>query len=384
MSAVPNPGGPPRGSAPYTQEYPDVASNGQSFLTVWADSRSGSETDVYAARVGSDGELLDVGGIPISRQPGNEVNAQVAWDGRNYLVVWQLHEAGSTIWGARVSPKGVVLDPSGILIATGDGNARWPDVAWAGTNYVVTWADQRSSQYIEQWGTRVTQSGTVLDPNGFRISPSGDQAYGGRLSCNGATCLLAWGFGPIFGVRVRADGTVLDPQSIVISPGRDEYRSSVAGDGTDWLVVWEDYRNWSSAYQDVYGARVSGSGVVLDPTGIRIDDDPWAQMTPDIVWEGTNYLAVWADGRRWGDVIFGARITSSGVVVDPDGIQIGWNNSWSQLQPVVAAGAKNALVPWTDRRLGGHAEDIFGARVTSSGGVLDPVGVEISLLGHGA
>jgi hypothetical protein len=41
----------------------------------------------------------------------------------------------------------------------------------------------------------------------------------------------------------------------------------VAFDGTNYLVAWEDERSGS---QDIYGARVTRGGVVLDPAGFLI------------------------------------------------------------------------------------------------------------------
>ena len=44
---------------------------------------------------------------------------------------------------------------------------------------------------------------------------------------------------------------------------------SVAFDGTNFLVVWQDNRNDDST-PDIYGARVTPQGTVLDPVGFVI------------------------------------------------------------------------------------------------------------------
>ena len=54
-------------------------------------------------------------------------NPSVAWDGANYLVVWQDNRGnGLDIYGVRVSGTGTVLDPSGVAISTAAGNQRNP------------------------------------------------------------------------------------------------------------------------------------------------------------------------------------------------------------------------------------------------------------------
>src|SRR5213596_81702 len=50
----------------------------------------------------------------------------------------------------------------------------------------------------------------------------------------------------------------------------DQLKPSIAFDGTNYLVVWQDGRFYSSNGYEIYGARVSQDGNVLDPAGIAI------------------------------------------------------------------------------------------------------------------
>src|SRR5262249_1878917 len=159
----------------------------------------------------------------------------LALDGTNYLVTcehWDGYQYD--IRGARVSPSGVVLDPSGIAISTAANNQRSPAVAFDGTNYLVS------------FGSGINQ---YQDPD-------------------------------IRGTRVSTSGSVLDPRDFLISTGvNSQSAPAIAFDGTNYLVVWQDNRG--DGY-DIYGARVSQAGVALDGTGIAISAATGDQDLPAV------------------------------------------------------------------------------------------------------
>jgi hypothetical protein len=109
-----------------------VAWDGTNFLAVWQDARSRSGHDLFAGRVATNGQLLDTAGIAIAVAPGEQLAPAVAFNGTNYLVVWQDARSGNDdVRGVRVSPAGVVLDDPPLTIATGPSNQRAPSVAAA-------------------------------------------------------------------------------------------------------------------------------------------------------------------------------------------------------------------------------------------------------------
>ena len=249
-----------------------VGFDGTNYLVVWMDSRSGSNWDIYGARVSKSGVVLNPGGIAISTATGDQVLPTVGFDGTNYLVVWTDSRSGSyDIYGARVSVGGVVLDPGGIAISTAASYQGRPAVAFDGTNYFVVWEDYRSGSNWDIYGARVSVAGVVLNPGGIAISTAtGDQEL-----------------------------------------------PTVGFDGTNYLVVWTDYRSGSN--WDIYGARVSVNGSVLDGSGIAISTATNHQWNPAVGFDGTNYLVVWDDARSGSYDIYGARVSRSGTVLDLDG-----------------------------------------------------------------
>jgi catechol 2,3-dioxygenase-like lactoylglutathione lyase family enzyme len=71
---------------------------------------------------------------------------------------------------------------------------------------------------------------------------------------------------------------------------------AVAFDGTNFLVAWTDYRNGQD--WDVYAARISPDGKVLDADGFAVCAAPGNQIHPAVASDGRGRsLVVWSDVR---------------------------------------------------------------------------------------
>jgi hypothetical protein len=210
--------------------------------------------------------------VYVSAAPSQSL-PKIAFDGTNYLVVWQEDRGNQygDVYASRVAPDGAVLDPHGIPIATARASELNPAVAFDGTNYPVTWTAS-SFPDGDIYGVRVSQSGEVLDPGGFPISTAPGLQDFSAFAFDGTNYLVVWTSGhypaDIYAARVTPAGTVLDPDGIPVSTAAGEQSPpAVAFDGENDLVAWEDGRNPTS---DVYGARVTPTGTVLDPVGVAI------------------------------------------------------------------------------------------------------------------
>ena len=117
-------------------------------------------------------------------------------------------------------------------------------------------------------------------------------------------------------------GAVLDPAGIPVSTSAgDQYPTGIAFDGSKFLVAWTDRRSGDS--YDVYAARVSPVGSVLDPQGIPVSTAAADQETPTVALSGASWLLVWSDFRGGGGDLYAARVDSSGTVLDPAGLFVG-------------------------------------------------------------
>ncbi len=126
----------------------------------------------------------------------------------------------------------------------------------------------------------------------------------------------------IYAARVSADGKVLDPKGIAICTAADfQGRPSVASDGKDFLVVWQDLRTGKD--WDLYGARVTADGKVLEENGFLVAGGVHNQCLPDLVFGGGSYYTVWLDARHFPEYrVYGARVSASGKVLDASGTEL--------------------------------------------------------------
>ena len=299
---------------------PAVASGSGKFFVVWPEVREGG---IYGARLKPDGTLLDPEGIRLN--PTTEVGRApaVAYDGKNFLVVWETIDG---VFGIRVKPDGSVLGPLLTVIRSSESDA--PAIACSDKKLCLV---------------TFTVEGTDGDTIGFR--------------------------------RVTREGEILRPP-IGTSLGTgttlaDE--SSIAWDGKNFLVVWSDTIGGATT-PDIYGARVSLDGRILDdPDGLPISTAAGAQRSPDVVWTGRRFLTVWEDSREGPFVIFGTRVRKDMTLDDPNGFRISPTEFFDAVDPAVAHHNSKSLVVWR----GG--DGILGARVNEEGDVLDPDAFVIAL-----
>ena len=365
-------------------QVPSVAFDGTNYLVVCDVGPLGK--DIYGVRVDTSGTVVDTEAIAISTAPEFQRYPVVAFDGTSYLVVWQDERNGfdcRDIYGARVTQTVEVLDSVGIEISGAVNSQHYPAVAFGGVNYLTVWQDNRNESW-DIYGIKVDTTGIVLD-TGITISSAGYDQLVPSVAFGNTNYFVAWqdersdSGGDIYGARVDVSGVVVDPLGFVISAAiRGQSSPSVAFDGSNYLVVWTDLRN-NEYYTDIYAARVSQGGILLDPTGIAISTASYDQIFPTVAFDGTNYLVVWADRRTWLSWdIYGARISASGTVIDTD-IAISTATNWRSWPLVsVAFDGVNYLVVWEDDRNNPNILDIYGARVDTSGVVLDTVGIAIS------
>jgi large repetitive protein len=268
------------------QGSPAVAFGQESYLVVWRDSRASdcAATDIYAARVHpQNGRVLDPAGVAISRLPAIEDEPSVAFDGRQFVLVWRTPQdtltGGNDLHAACLLPhprRGFV--PSPLPLCTSAGWRSSPRVVGAeGLSWVV-WEQYQTPPaaygQADLYAARVVGLGphSRYDAEGFPVVVGNTSQRGPRLAALGHQVLLAWWQGgAVYGVRLRnVPLPDQDEAKFVITASADVGWQvdgaylGLAGAGDTFIAAWiKD--------GDVFAARLHGRTLrVLDLPAIQI------------------------------------------------------------------------------------------------------------------
>ncbi|SEU24233.1 DUF5011 domain-containing protein [Stigmatella erecta] len=315
----------------FTLQQQVVATAGPGlYLLVWWEIANNSPK-LFGLRVrASDGAALDaspffiaLGGASVQLDPA------VAFDGTNFLVVWSDIGAYPIIRGARVrASDGAVLDATPRLISrplsgpppydSGLQYAMRPAVAFDGTNYLVVWDGEWSTHQGYGrgiMGIRVGASdGVPLEPTGFPIalvSGNWSPGYGkSRVAYADGHYLVAWEQGgDIKAARVAASsGQVLDTVALSLTAGTGvEGSPAVAARQGEFLAVW------TGADKGLWGRRVRASdGAKLGSADLFLGADGVAPA--EVTFDAVNYWVAWQATRGGARKALVTRVKPEGAV----------------------------------------------------------------------
>jgi len=208
-----------------SQWQTSVASDGTRFLVAWTDGRSGAN-EIRVTLADKNGSALTPEGIPIST--ANAGQATVAWDGRDYIVVW--HEDGGCYY-KRITADGAWLDSEPRLVLPGDQN---PRIARSAYGAIVIGSNFFGSSEL-----------AVIDTVGTAHAPIRLGAgYDAVAGCNRSDCLVAWSTydrslrPQIVGRRISPDGRLLDGEPAVLV--QDAFDPRLTSNGSELLLTWRE------------------------------------------------------------------------------------------------------------------------------------------------
>lgn len=192
---------------------PSAAWNGREWLLVWV-QRAGETTRIVGRRINGKNEPVDaeefvIAAIPDELRGG--LHPRAASDGSGWLVVWNggvrfpgecatcINQFGSGVFGGRITERGDVLDPGGVMLVDRPDQEFAVDVVWSGDRYVLTWINytfgfrgQSSRAVAVETVTRelLTSSWLTLTPPFTPLS--GYSLSNPLISAGPSEVLIAW------------------------------------------------------------------------------------------------------------------------------------------------------------------------------------------------
>ncbi len=215
------------------QKEPDVAVAGDIAMIAWRSEASAStQLRILGARLRADGTVLDPtpiviadGALPASIQDG----VSIATDGHSFIVVW----AGSSgIEAKRVSPAGAVLDPSPLTVgSTNDHVATCPRALWTGSEFVFVYVTGASITTSGLSGSPVLLYQGAANWIPYRNGIS--------ASASGSRVVVAWADQTNQIQTLEFSANAPAPQTPrAIAAAAPSSRVSVASRGGAFLVAW--------------------------------------------------------------------------------------------------------------------------------------------------
>ena len=381
---------------------PAVAANNtnRAYLVVWSDGRTPADYNIYGHQVSVDGETMG-SDIRISG-PGatsHETAPAIVWNAaRNeYLVVWgddRNPSRGRDIWGRLLDGEGQPIS-SDFRISGNNatGSEYSPAVAWnpVKDQYLVVWEDGRNPANFGIYARRVSALGQVVGGE-IQVTGAGatgwDSAPDVAASSSAGEYLVVWedernylaGKGyDIYGRRVSTEGQKLglDTRINKVQTSNQQSPAIAWNDlALQYLVVWQDTRNYAVTEEDVYGRLVQANGTRVGGD-IRVTSAAHSQYAPAVACNPNigGYLVVWEDWRNYapglpgdrGSDTYARRLASDGTRVGTEFRVSGTGGTAQEDNPDVAfeRGLYGGYLPvWSDARWAATADtDIVGHQV---------------------
>ena len=371
-----------------SQRVPSITIDGcGNFVITWYDRRNG-DSDIYAQRYSSDGNLVEKN-FKVNDDQVNEYQNSPSIaidDSGKFVIVWSDRRNGDyDIYAQRYSSDGRTL---GINFKVSDdqenANQRYPIISIDdSSNFMIIWEDQRNGDY-DIYAQHCSSNGIALNTN-FKIND--DQGNANQQSPSisrgdSGNFVITWqdernGNLDIYAQRYSSNGNILgtnfkanDDQG-----SADQLSPAVSSDTNgNFIITWEDRRN---VYSDTYAQRYLKDGAELGPNFMVNDKQGTTGRgyLPSISMEGSgNFVVAWIDYRHGDLDIYAQRYSSDGFAVGSN-FKVTNTLDGKQFDPEVKLWNNRIYFTWSDTRVDSTGYDIWA-------NVLDwenPVGIPNNL-----
>jgi hypothetical protein len=358
---------------------PRIAVGASGYLAVWTDRRSvlgteraaplnygwpgaGTDNDIFGAVLDASGRMVG-NSFAIYMGGRSDSAPQVEFNGTNFLVTWMSvpedDQYGKSIIGARVTPAGVVLDPTPILIdASVSGGAvsiayNWEIAHDTSGNWLAVyggWMDVTNSVM----GRRISPAGALIDASTVQLV-SGDSIADSAFFHDGRYIVTSH---PASNTQIRR----FTPALSFVSQSTIARNGKVASNGNDMYITWVDYSSLPSWDMAAFGSRVSDAGVLLDGA-VQLTGGHEYSPSARVTWDGANWQVM---TLRASHSILVTHVSPTGAVLNPGGTLL-LESPQNLVQFEVAARAGTTVGVFLDRSVGNG--DISSAALRADNGV---------------
>jgi hypothetical protein len=323
------------------QENPRVAFFGGKYLVVWQDLRNGKDDDILAARISSDGNVLDAEPMVIAGGPRTQTMPDIAADDDGFMVVWHAFPGDdfqAKVYARRVRANGMLSTINLLMVGA------TPRIAWNGNEHLVVYYKAGSPGagtamgQMANWQRMDTAMNLLPSKRSGMIT--GDVPLQTPLQCsigalpeeNGWIIVRHGGVPDYWGrtnafqraYRVTVDGETDTPDErtsqgwnlaavLDTSVGKKSYpavgafvpdiwpygRSAVASDGQYGLVVWQRFHTGDATGMalingDIRASRVDGWRPMDGDGGLPVAETPADELDPELAGNGAGkFLCVY-------------------------------------------------------------------------------------------
>lgn len=289
---------------------PAVASDGSGFLAV-------QEVDghIRAVRVDANGKVLDASWLDFREGTESQYYPNVAFGGGHYLVTWSAFDADDTnVRGRFVRPDGTLEGASAFTLTSAPG--MYPSAGWTGSQFLVSWLTFGNGEGTITIAAVDSSGNKVADSEHAVSIPAsvGDP----HIAVGNSRALVTWNkyvhdditgdVGRVYGALVDLNGAPSGPGEFALSNSlSSETSSKVASAGSHFLVVWHT----SDYPTSIFGSSIDDSGV-FDNEDVTISHSTETTGLPVVAFNGSDYLVAWTDGRDQ-QSLYGTPVSAAGL-----------------------------------------------------------------------
>jgi N-acetylneuraminic acid mutarotase len=359
------------------QRRPSVAAmSSGDFIVVW--ETAGATWDIYAQLLSATGALRGPA-IPVCTAASDQWGATVAVDSKdNFIVAWYDYRSGNyDIYARRYGVNGTPLSGE-FVIATGNYDQIWPDIATdSRDNFIITWM-QGSGSYWDIYAKRYDMNGTQIGSEISLTTNTGDQGWPAVAVDHQDGFILTWhssrnGNPDIFARRFDANGNTLNTDGAITTQTSIQGYPDVAFDSdNNFTVVWTD---WRGGNRDIYARRYDSNATAIGQEFIVCDWSGDQGDCPSIIYDlKDNFHISWVTGGDGQWDVYARRYSSNGIPLEaPFAISTAFSDQTFQAEAMSPQG--DFLFAWqsiesSDTNI---RASIYRSSYCSNGTLLSPI-----------